>query len=120
MGALFREPENCDGLRLQCGCPPETIRVVHGYLKEHFPDCAVRDFHAPTRLMRAGLPMPHAEHHVVSVSREDILPYHAVLLREFQEQSLDDIRAQLGQSALADTLRASRIAIVSKGSVSPL
>lgn len=120
MAASFREPENGDELRLQCRCHPEKIRAVHCYLKEHFPDFTLRDFHAPTRLLSAGLPIPHAEHHVVSVSREDILPYHAVLLSEFQEQSLDDICGQLQQWDVADTLRASRIAIVSKGGVSPL
>ena len=120
MPASFREPENDDEIGLQCSCHPEKIRAVHGYLKEHFPDFALRDFHAPTRLLSAGLPMPHAEHHVVSVSREDILPYHAVLLSEFQEQSLDDICAQLHRWDVADTLRASRIAIVSKAGVSPL
>ncbi len=120
MGASFREPESRNELRLQCGCHPEKIRAVHGYLKEHFPDFALHDFHAPTRLMHAGLPMPHAEHHMVSVSREDILPYNAVLLGEFQEQSLDDICAQLRQWNVADTLRASRIAIVSRDGVSPL
>ncbi|HVO24234.1 MAG TPA: hypothetical protein VMW56_11455 [Candidatus Margulisiibacteriota bacterium] len=116
----MREPEDRDGLRLPCGCRSEPIRAVHGYLKEHFPDFALRDFHAPTRLMHAGLPMPHAEHHVISVSREDILPYQAILLCEFQEQAPHDIRAQLQRWDLADALRASRIAIVSKGGVSPL
>jgi hypothetical protein len=120
MGASFREPQDHDQLCLQCSCQPEKIRAVHGYLKEQFPDFALRDFHAPTRLMHAGLPKPHAEHHVISVSRDDILPYHAVLLSEFQEQPLEDICAHLQQSDLADTLRASRIAIVSKGGVSPL
>jgi hypothetical protein len=120
MGTSFRESENGDELHLQCSCHPEKIRAVHGYLKERFPDFALRDFHAPTRLMHAGLPTPYAEHHVVSVSREDILPYHAVLLSEFQEQSLDDICGHLQQWDLADALRASRIAIVSKDGVSPL
>jgi hypothetical protein len=120
MRASFTEGEDRNELRLRCGCHPEKIRAVHSYLKEHFPDFALHDFHAPTRLMHAGLPMPHAEHHVVSVSREDILPYSAVLLREFQEQSLDDICARLQQWNVADTLRASRIAIVSKRGVSPL
>jgi hypothetical protein len=105
---------------MECSCNAEKIRAVHTYLKEHFPQFGLRDFHAPTRLMRAGLPMPHAEHHVVSMSREDTLPYQAVLLSEFQEQSISDMREQLQQWNVADVLRAHRIAIVSKNGVSPL
>ena len=103
-----------------CGCDPEKIRAVHLYLKEHFPEFGLRDFHAPTRLTGAGLPAPQAEHHVVSVTREDILPYHAVLLNDFQAESLDDLCVHLRQWELADTLRAHRIAIVSKHGASPL
>ncbi len=103
-----------------CGCSPERIRAVHVYLKQHFPDYSLRDFHAPTRLMRAGLPMPHAEHHVISITQEGILPYYAVLLGEFQECSAENVGERVRQWRLADTLRAHRIAIVSKDGASPL
>ena len=120
MNRSFRYAEDSEGVPMECGCNPEKIRAVHAYLKEHFPQYGLRDFHAPTRLMRAGLPTPHAEHHVVSLTREDILPYHAVLLSEFQEQSLGNLCEQLRQWDLAATLRAHRIAIVSKHGASPL
>jgi hypothetical protein len=70
--------------------------------------------------MHAGLPTPHAEHHVVSITQQGILPYYAVLLSEFQECSAADVDARLRQWHLADTLRAHRIAIVSKDGASPL
>ena len=120
MDAQFKFSYDTDGAPIQCDCNREKIGAIHAYLKEHFPQFALRHFHAPTRLMRAGLPMPHAEHHVVSVTREDVLPYHLVLLSEFLEQSLDQIRDHLREWDIADALRAHRIAIVTKDGASPL
>jgi hypothetical protein len=120
MGAQFKYPDDSGGASIRCACNRETIRAIHGYLREQFPQFGLRHFHAPTRLMQAGLPMPHAEHHVVSVTRDDVLPYHLVLLREFQEQTLEEVCEHLREWDVAHTLRAHRIAIVSKDGASPL
>ena len=64
--------------------------------------------------MQAGLPTPHAEHHVVCISHEGILPYYAVLLNDFQEHSVAAIEHSLRQWDFASTVRAHRIAIASR------
>jgi hypothetical protein len=121
MSGTSRNPIRLEGTSgAECTCDAAKIRVVHAYLKEHFPQFCVRDFHAPSRLMHAGLPIPHNEHHVVALTRSDGLPYHAVLLSEFQEQAVGELSEQLWQGNLADTLRAHRIAIVSRSGASPL
>lgn len=58
---------------MNCSCSTPNIRAVHAYLEQHFPDCVLRDLHAPARLMQAGLRLPHAEHHVVSIAQEGVL-----------------------------------------------
>lgn len=121
MDARFKYPDDNDGDSIQCSCNRETIRAVHAYLREHFPQFGLRHFHAPTRLMQAGLPMPHTgEHHVVRVTRDDVLPYHLVLLSEFQDEPLGGTFEHLREWDIASTLRAHRIAIVSKDGASPL
>lgn len=120
MGSLLIRPQDSKRAPLWCCCQAETIRAVHAYLKEHFPQYRLRDFHAPTRLMRAGLPTPCGEHHVVSLLHDDILPYYAVLLGEFLEESLDEVRRHLRHWDLASALRTQRIAIVSRHGASPL
>lgn len=120
MNASFTDHSATGEFASGCRCDGEKIRAVHAYLKEHFPQYRLRDFHAPTHLMRAGFPTPHEEHHVVSLIRDDTLPYQAVVLREFQEESLDQMRQHLREWNLADTLRAHRIAIISKCGASAL
>jgi hypothetical protein len=120
MGSLGKLAQDRTESSMPCRCQAEKIRAVHGYLKEHFPQYGLRDFHAPTRLMHAGLPAPSAEHHVVSLEHDDILPYYAVLLSEFLEEPLDDVCADLRRWEFAATLRAHRIAIVSQHGASAL
>jgi hypothetical protein len=120
MGAQFKCPDDTGGVSVRCGCSREKIQAVHAWLKESFPQFGLRHFHAPTRLMQAGLPLPHAEHHVISVIRDDVLPYYLVLLGEFLEQPLDAVCEHLRNWDVANTLRALRIAIVSKEGASPL
>ena len=105
---------------MECGCDTAKIHAVHGYLCEHFPHYVLQDFHAPTRLLQAGLPGPHAHHHVVSLTSGDILPYYAVLLNEFQEHAAEEIAERLRGWQFAATLYANRIAIVSKDQASAL
>jgi hypothetical protein len=105
---------------MECGCDAAKIRTVHAYLSEHFPEHVLQDFHAPVRLMQAGLPGPHADHHVVSLTSSDVLPYYAVLLDEFQEHPLEEIAERLRQWEFAKTLYASRIAIAAKERASAL
>jgi hypothetical protein len=105
---------------LVCACNSGKLDVVHAYLHEQFPGYVLRDLHAPTRLMQAGFPTPHAEHHVVCVAHEGILPYYAVLLNDFQELSIEMIEQSLRQWNFAETVRAHRIAIASKSGASAL
>ena len=105
---------------MDCGCNTEKIHAVHVYLKQHFPDCVLRHFHAPTRLMQAGLPMPHSEHHVISMMQEGVPPYYAVLLNDFQEYSVEEIEECLRLWKFAEMVRANRIAIASKDGASAL
>ncbi len=120
MPAAARYTDESSGPSTDCGCERGKVRAIHAYLKEHFPDYTLRDFHAPTRLLHAGLPVGSGEHHVVSLSRDDVLPYQAIFLGEFQENRLDDIEAQLRQWKVADALRAHRIVIVSQKGPSSL
>jgi hypothetical protein len=106
--------------RIDCGCDAEKVSAVHAYLREEFPDYILRDFHSPTRLTQAGLPMPSTEHHVVSLAHKDILPYYVVLLNEFWEHSVEDIVACLQGWNLAAKLGAYRIIIVSNDDASTL
>ena len=103
-----------------CRCDARKVGAVHAYLHKHFPDCVLGDLHAPTRLMQAGLPMPYAEHHVVRITQEGVLPYYAVLLNDFQQHSVQEIEQCLGQWDFAATVRANRIAIASRDGASAL
>ncbi len=103
-----------------CGCDVEKLNVVHRYLEDQFKGSVLRDFHAPVRLMQAGLPSPHGEHHVVSIERPDVLPYHAVLLNEFLARSPDAISDALQRWNVADVLRANRIAVLAANGASAL
>ena len=113
-------PDETTGASMACSCSRGKIRAIHAYLKEHFPEYTLRDLHAPTRLMHAGFPPPSAEHHVVTLTRDDVLPYHAVFLGEFQEEALDEMCEHLREWRVADVLRAYRFAIVSKEGASSL
>jgi hypothetical protein len=97
-----------------CDCDAAKLDVVHEYLKEEFPQCALKDLHAPTRLMQAGVPSPHGEHHVVSIECPDILAYYAILLREFLQYPVEALRPRLSEWYVGQVIRASRIAVVSK------
>ena len=103
-----------------CGCDAAKIDVVHLYLKEHFPDYALRDFHAPSRLMQAGLPGPQTEHHVVGLLQTGVLPYYAVLMNDFQQRTATDVSNCMQRWKIADLLRAHRITIVAKDGASSL
>ena len=103
-----------------CACDADKLAAVHAYLSEHFPDCELRHFHSPTRLLQAGYPPPPGEHHVVSLLREDALPYYVVLLSEFLERSADAVPASIEKWDLAAAGRAYRIVIVSKEGIAPL
>jgi hypothetical protein len=109
-----------DAAAVECGCDAAKIQTVHAYLSEHFPDYALLDFHAPVRLMQAGLPGPHAEHHVVRLTTGDVLPYYAVLLNEFQDQQVEEIAQCLRRWQFAATLYANRIAVAARDHASAL
>lgn len=101
---------------LGCFCSGAKIAAVHAYLKEHFPDRAFRDLHAPTKLMREGVLAERGEYHVVSMTAE--LPSHAILLKEFLAQPAADVEERLRQLDVACVLRAHRIVIVGREGVS--
>jgi hypothetical protein len=105
---------------LDCSCNTEKIHAVHVYLEAQFPDYVLHHLHAPTRLMQAGFPMPHAEHHVLRMTKDEVLPYYAVLLNDFQEHSVEVIEWCLRRWNFADMIRANRIAIASRDGVSAL
>jgi hypothetical protein len=103
-----------------CLCDGQKITALEVYLTEQFPDYEVHHFHAPSRLQEAGLPTPHADHHVISVVHENILPYYAVLLSEFLARSAEDIADRARQWELAGAMRGHRIVIVSDAGISSL
>ncbi len=103
-----------------CGCDSQKIAAVHRYFEEHFKGFKLRDFHAPVRLMQAGLPSPHGEHHVVSFERPDVLPYYVVLLNEFLVRPAEQISEMLRQWNVADVLLANRIAVLEADGASAL
>lgn len=103
-----------------CTCNPDTIAAVHAYLAGHFPDYELRHFHSPTRLLQAGFPTTHGDHHVVGLLRENALPYYVVLLSELLARSTEDISACIRHWDLPAAARAHRIVIVSTEGISPL
>jgi len=103
--------------RLGCGCDAEKIQALHLYLGRYFTGYVLEDFHAPTRLLPMAV---DSEHHVVSITHPNVLPYYAVLLNECQEQRVAEFEELLRQSDLAGALRANRIAVVSKSGASSL
>ncbi|MFI5364607.1 MAG: hypothetical protein ACHQ4J_03190 [Candidatus Binatia bacterium] len=120
---MITAPRLAEGLTtpIPCRCDPEKIGAVQAYLYQHFPDYVLRDFHAPSRLEQAGLPGPHADHHVISLSHDDVLPYYAVLLSEFQEHySAAQVGECLRRWDLAGVLHANRIVFVSQDGASAL
>ena len=108
-----------DGL-LGCGCNVETIRAFHAYLSEQFPGYVLRHFHAPTRVMRPGLPTTPADYHVITIAHADVLPYSVVLMENFQDWSVQEVGEHLRQWDLAGTVRGYRIAVVCKDGVAAL
>ncbi len=96
-----------------CGCDAETIGAIHQYLETHFPGFFLHDFHVATRGVRGGLPLPQREHHAVSVTREDVLPYYALFPTEFLSHSTPEVRHRLIRWTLADLMRANRVVIIS-------
>jgi len=101
---------------LSCLCSGPKIAAVHAYLKEHFPDRAFRDLHAPTKLMRKGVLAERGDYHVVSMAAE--LPSHAILLSEFLAQAAAAVEERLWEMDVACVLRAHRIVIVGGEGVS--
>jgi len=95
-----------------CGCDAAKLDAVHEYLNEEFPQCVFKDLHAPTRLMQAGVEPLHGEHHVVSIECPNI--HYAVLLEESLQYPVEALRPRLREWNVAQVIRASRIAIVSK------
>ncbi len=111
-----RRPEQL----VDCGCNPATIRVFHAYLSEQFPGYTLRHFHAPSRVMQAGLPTARVDHHVITIAHAEILPYSVVLVDDFEGWSVQDVWEHLRQWDLAGTVRGQRIAVVSKSGASAL
>lgn len=103
-----------------CGCDSARIYVVHEYLRQAFPDFLLRDLHAPTRLMQAGISKPQGEHHVVSMERANTPSYYAILLREFLECPVEVVRRRLMEWDVGQVIRTSRIAVVSKNGADAL
>ncbi len=104
--------DTAQGQASACGCDSQKIAAVHRYFEGHFRGFKLRDFHAPVRLMQAGLPSPHGEHHVVSIERPDGLPYCVVLLNEFLARPAEQISETLRQWNVVDVLQAHRIAVL--------
>jgi hypothetical protein len=115
-----RSATSDQGVNVDCGCDPEKIRAVHAYLREHFAEFVLSDFHAPARLMHPRLGGAQVYHHAVCIARDGVLPYYAVLLNEFQEHGVTEAGLLLRRSDLAGILRANRIAVVSRDGASSL
>ena len=105
---------------MECGCSTDKVQAIHRYLKQHFPDCALRDFHGASRLVEAGRLLGQPEHHVVRITQADVLPYYAVLLDDFLAQPVAEIEKRLWQWHFADEVRAHRIAVAAKDRASAI
>ena len=105
---------------MDCSCNAEKIGAVRAYLKENFPGHALDDFHTTSRLAQRGIVAGYADHHVVRVTAAEGHAYHAILVSEFLEYSLNQIGERLQHWHLAAALRGHRIAVVSKDGVSAL
>jgi hypothetical protein len=70
--------------------------------------------------MQGGLPVPHGEHHAISIEREGVLTSYAVLENDFQECSVEEIGWCLRLWDVADIVRANRVAHVSRDGASSL
>jgi hypothetical protein len=102
-----------------CSCDGEAISAVRAYLREHFPNYAVRDFHERARVTKTGLPTQYADHHVLSVTDWE-LAYYAVLTTDFFEHPCNEVRERLRRWDVASMLQAHRIVIASGDGIAPL
>lgn len=104
---------------VNCGCDTEKLGVIHRYLRERFPDRAVREFHSHSTVVVQGFsPAPYANYHVISLS--DDLPYCAVLTRQFLELPIEDLSEHLRRWDLARAMQVDRMVIVDDDGLSQL
>ena len=102
-----------------CGCDGKVISAVRAYLREHFPQHAVRDFHERAWLLKSGLPMQYADYHVVSVTDWE-KAFYTIVSMEFLAQPVDQIGEHLRRYDLASMLQHHRVVIAFDGCISPL
>jgi hypothetical protein len=103
---------------VDCGCDIEKISVVRAYLREHFPDHAIREFHSRSTVRQGGVAVSCADHHVLSVG--DDRSCSAVLTPEFFEQPVEGLGERLCEWHLASALVAEGTVIVGRNGLSPL
>ena len=102
-----------------CGCDQAIIRMLRGYLREHFPRWGLRDFHERARCVQAGLLTHCADHHVVSVTDWENA-YYAVVPSEYIADPPSDAIARLSECSLAEMLRAHTIVFITRSGLTPL
>ena len=107
-------------IAVSCRCDAEKLGAIESYLREQPPGYTLSHFHAPARLEQAGLPGPHADHHVIGVRNSDEQVHHAVLLAEFQKHSALEVTERVRRWDLGAALRTHRIVVVSKDILAPL
>ncbi len=101
-----------------CACDIERTRVVRAYIKRHFPNCAIREFHSHSTVRYGSVRVPCADHHVISLS--DDRPCCAVLTPEFFEQPVEGLAERLVHWHLASALVAEGVVILSGNGIGPL
>jgi len=100
------------------GCDPQGISTVHAYLRRHFPDCSLRDFHTPTTKTNPQPAVPSGENHIVGI-RSPTAFYSIVLTRGFLQHPAADVDQRLREWNVAEALRVHRLLIMWTDSVSP-
>ncbi|MFN8628355.1 MAG: hypothetical protein U0587_20570 [Candidatus Binatia bacterium] len=104
---------------MACGCATAKLQAVHAYLRDSFPDHALRDVHTQHA---SAAPRPSAaatDYHIVRIG-DGARPYSVVLTTQFLGQPLDELRARLDRMRLADALRTHRLVIVWADAAYPL
>jgi hypothetical protein len=101
-----------------CACDSEKLGTVRAYVQEHFPDRSIREFHSHSTVRHGGVPVPCADHHVISIS--DDRPCCAVLAPEFLDQSVGMVDECLRGWDLATALRVDCAVMVGRHGLTPL
>ncbi len=102
-----------------CRCTRQKVEATHAYLQRFFPEHTLSDFHAPIRLLQAGLPPPHSGHHVVRLT-EGLTDLYLIMTYDLQQCPAAYIAALLQELQVAQLLKVEPIVVLYRDDARPL